>query len=115
MDATTSFTGKVNADAKLSVITYDVKVKLEYAFAGSALLGIIRSNTVSHFNVAASGTLNPATGAVASGSVSITGDHRGERALPRRSGGRVRRGAIADPKARASLEQMVAGVPQDGL
>jgi hypothetical protein len=113
VNATSSFTGKVDADAKLSTITYDIKVNLEYAFSGSALLGIIRSTTLSHFNVAATGTLNTATGAVAAGNVSITGDHRANGLSSAEAAAEFAK-AIADPAARASLERMVASFIKTG-
>jgi hypothetical protein len=107
VNATTSFTGKVDADANLSSIAYDVKVNMEHAFAGSALFGLVRNNSLTHFVVASSGTLNPATGAVATGNVSISGDHRGT-GLSRAEAAAEFAKAIAAPDVRAKLEELVA-------
>ncbi len=106
VNATTSFTGKVDADANLSTITYDVKINLEHAFSGSALHGLFRNVTLTHFVVASSGTLNPATGAVATGNVSISGDHRAN-GLSRADAAAEFAKAIADPATRATLEELV--------
>lgn len=102
-----SFDGKVDADANLSAVTYDVRVTIEHAFAGSALRGLFRNTSLSHFVVTSTGTLNPATGAVASGSVAISGDHRGT-GLSKGEAAAEFAKAIADPATRASLEDLVA-------
>lgn len=107
LDGAAKLTGTVGRDATLKSIAYTSTLKLDYAIAASALRGAIRGTMQMNIDVAAAGSLNPATGESTGGTTTLTGRMRDINRSAAAEKAEMAR-ALADPQTRASLLKLVS-------
>lgn len=107
LDGGVKLTGTVGRDAALKSIAYTSTLKLDYAIAASGLRGAIRGNMQMNIDIAAAGTLNPATGASTGGTTTVTGRLRDINRGAAAEKAEMAR-ALAEPQTRASLLKLVS-------